>query len=444
VPGAAAGRPPPPTGRGAVFFRFGTAVSPRAGPLTLPPEGFKIDYSWCARFDLGGKSMRCSLAIRLALGLAFVLALFALSPAGAQQQPKKDAKDAKKGEEKKKSDNSEPVSFTTVDLVTLQGNFYPSKQGKKAPCVLMLHTIGSDSGQNGWDQLATELQKKGCAVLTFDFRGHGKSTDVDVGFWKDVKNQQMVKGYNPNKPKEHISHKDFNSAYYTRLVDDIAAAKFFLDRKNDSGELNSSSLIIVGAEEGGALGALWMESEFSRFKARQNQPLIATALPQLLKIESSLPEGKGITAAYFLNLSPTVQRQSVGIHALLKNLGRERKIPMAFIFGAKSSNAETQAGGFVEAATGGDKTLAKQTGMKGIKGTDLVGHKLLTLKQPEAIDFITSNLDNVLTERSVPEWDRKEVDKSAFVWQIGASIPFPAKYEGERNLLPLPLQRFIR
>jgi hypothetical protein len=303
----------------------------------------------------------------------------------------------------------------------------------------MLHALGSDSGQNGWDQLATELQKKGCAVLTFDFRGHGKSTDVDAGFWKDVKNQQMVRGYNPNKPKERISYKDFNNAYFTRLVDDIAAAKFFLDRKNDSGELNSSSVVVVGAEDGGALGVLWMESEFSRFKARQN-PI--TNLPE--KINDALPEGKSIVAAYFLNLSPTVKGQSIGMHAQLKNLGREKKIPMAFIFGAKSTTAETQAGGFVEAATGGDKTLGNQTGMKGIKGTDLVGHKLLTLKQPEAIDFITSNLDKVLTERSVPEWDRKEVDKSAFVWHIGASLPIPAKFAEQRNLLPLPLQRFVR
>ena len=63
---------------------------------------------------------------------------------------------------------SEKVAFETVDEVELQGTYYPSNQGMKAPCVLMLHDLsGNGSGTiwSEWTSLTTKLQKNGFAVL---------------------------------------------------------------------------------------------------------------------------------------------------------------------------------------------------------------------------------------------------------------------------------------
>src|SRR5262249_16937408 len=38
----------------------------------------------------------------------------------------------------------------------------------------------------------------------------------------------------------------------------------YLDKQNDAGLCNSSNLIVIGAEEGAALGCLWIEEEWDR------------------------------------------------------------------------------------------------------------------------------------------------------------------------------------
>ena len=125
--------------------------------------------------------MRRMLPLRLGLGLFLGLTLLTgLTPADAQD--KKDP--AKKPEEK--TGDFERVRFDTVDQVELHGTFYPSTKGKRASCVLLLHALGKDSQQEGWDKLAKELQSKGYAVLAFDFRGHGKSDRVDMPAREDV------------------------------------------------------------------------------------------------------------------------------------------------------------------------------------------------------------------------------------------------------------------
>src|SRR5262252_1808860 len=92
------------------------------------------------------------------------------------------------------ADKFSKVTFDTVDGVTLQGTFYPSPKGKDEPTVLLLHKIGSDSHKDGWDGLAKALNDKGYSVLSFDFRGHGKSTSVEPEkFWKYAWNRGASK-----------------------------------------------------------------------------------------------------------------------------------------------------------------------------------------------------------------------------------------------------------
>jgi dienelactone hydrolase len=146
----------------------------------------------------------------------------------------------------------EKVSFETVDEVELQGTYYRSDQGTKAPCALLLHDIGGNSRQPGWADLARKLQKEGYAVLLFDFRGHGKSTAVQPAFWKVTANTK-IRG--ASTKKQEIHYKDFPATYMPMLVNDIAAARRFLDLKNDAKECNSRNLVVTGRGHAGRVVA---------------------------------------------------------------------------------------------------------------------------------------------------------------------------------------------
>ena len=97
-------------------------------------------------------------------------------------------------------------------------------------------------------------------MLALDFRGHGDSKNVKpMEFWNVRHNTNGIKG--AARTKDSIDWKDFTPAYYPMLVNDIAAAKQFLEQKNNARECNISDLYVVAAEDGAGLGMLWMASE---------------------------------------------------------------------------------------------------------------------------------------------------------------------------------------
>src|SRR5207237_1408953 len=153
-----------------------------------------------------------------------------------------------------------------------------------------------------WISLAKALEKEGYAVIRFDFRGHGDSTTVKPGvpgpvgmaipgFWDHKENQFGIKGFNPNVARKGtIDAKQFNPGYHSVMVNDIAAVKAFLDQKNDEGACNSANLILIGAKEGATLAALWLNSEYHRYKLVPSQ-LQPRGVPDLQN-----PEGAAVTA----------------------------------------------------------------------------------------------------------------------------------------------------
>src|SRR5262249_37940227 len=149
----------------------------------------------------------------------------------------------------------------TADKVTLKGSFYPGANGKKSACVILLHEFGSDRTKGGWDDLAKALEKEGFAVLSFDFRGHNDSCTVDPQyFW----NFPMNAVFRRSKTGDTISANDIKLKKFTylpHLINDIAAAKRYLETRNDASDCNVSNLFIIGSKEGAALGASWLAYE---------------------------------------------------------------------------------------------------------------------------------------------------------------------------------------
>jgi pimeloyl-ACP methyl ester carboxylesterase len=287
--------------------------------------------------------------------------------------------------------------------------------GNKSPCALVLHALGGSSREEGWDNLAKELQKKHFAVLLFDFRGHGESTSVGNGFWLDPFNRYL-RGYRPGKLKDQISYKDFTTLQnWLTLVNDIQAAKRFLDRKNDLGECNSANIVVIGAESSAALGTLWIATEW-------RHPRMTTRFPPVPVNRGEL-EGQDIECAVWLSFRPhiTVDRARFTLRPeyWLANPVRD-KVPMCFLYGEQDTKAKNYAlhlyDGVLRARK--DKKL-KLTVEKGIKDTKLAGRELLGKPSLNTEELILTYVTKVIDERGSNPWSKREIDRT-----ILTRVPF--------------------
>ncbi|MFM7113977.1 MAG: hypothetical protein ACKO26_22825 [Planctomycetota bacterium] len=379
---------------------------------------------------------------------------------------------------------ADKVKFDTVDGVTLIGKFYPGSKGKKGSTFLLLHSFekgkGGSSAQDGWADLAGALQADGHSVLSFDFRGHGESTGVSQDFWNILPENPMTGqvGNPHNKilgtPKANTANvldaSRFPPKYFFYLVNDISADKAFLDSKNDSGELNSSDLYVIGAGEGATIGALWMAQEFSRKRVEliSSGPMIKPGgNPFRPKVVTSTgikkiyePEGKDIVAGIWLNLSPRVAGQTVPMQAWLKDITLRRgkdRVQMAFLYGEKDDAAKKEAKGFLSMIRPGfdpDKPKPMPKGKEGakpavgdqeftnilaIKDSNLAGSKLLR-KELQTIGFIQSYVKNYNTQHVAQDSEKRDMRSWAVVWNKGTGQPIiPAKFEGEQFSRVIPL-----
>ncbi len=349
--------------------------------------------------------------------------------------------------------NSVRVQLPAIDGIELAGTFYPNANGKRDAVVMLLHNIdplkGGGSHQDGWDTLAAKLQAQGYAVLSFDFRGFGNSKAVTSAFWKKQHNQ-AIRG-SSRKP-DTIDQKDFPLGYYLALVNDIAAARAFLDRKNDARELNTSNLILVGAGEGATLGALWMAAEMRRQRDLTPTNLGVDELgrpiqPLIPKLDDA--EGKDLAAGIWLSISPTLggpngRNVSSVLRTDLEEEAREGKVPTIFIYGQKDTKAGDMTLNYLNAirrGKRGEKIELRNTGEKAIPKTELSGSKLLS-DRLGTIPFIVSKLNDIMEDRGSKEWKKREEEKSRYYWSL-PSVATPrtrltAKVAGEKLSAPIP------
>jgi pimeloyl-ACP methyl ester carboxylesterase len=146
-----------------------------------------------------------------------------------------------------------------------------------------------------WVGLAGRLSEAGFNVFRFDWRGHGKSTEIKdtAKFWQNTYtgpwNTKYIKGAKPNK--DSFTTKDLPSPinpYLPVFLTDLAAVRTHLDSKNDTGDVNTSSIYLIGSEGAASLGFAWLAAEWNRpqFNPTPNQLLFGAAkyeyIPQRL------------------------------------------------------------------------------------------------------------------------------------------------------------------
>ncbi len=292
-------------------------------------------------------------------------------------------------------------SITTFDGVKLDVKFYKAASAtpKNGSVVVLLHAFGKDPNKGDWDGLAKTLAKEGFNVVRFDFRGHGKSTDVvPEMFWRNnamsLLNKTHMKNANKNPPPKDIFIKDFEkkNAYFPMLVNDIAAVRSLIDVKNDLGELNASSIYFVGAGDAATLGMMFITSEWHR-DAELPNVAIPALLPQFVSATrgtvGSVPAGRDYGGGIWL--SPT-RHPSVSANAVegwVAKYGRDnngdmrKETPMLFVHGDKDKEGELACKYFTnQVMVAAGKTSPKLdkldfTFLRTIKGTDLKGVDLL-------------------------------------------------------------------
>ena len=256
----------------------------------------------------------------------------------------------------------EQEEITTVDGVKLRGVFYnavnPKGGAAQAPVVLMLHAYNQNPNEAVWDDTAKLLARSGMHVLRFDFRGHGESkTIVGRDFWDQTMpwfaiNRAYIRGSSKMAQKVTIDARaDFQSKYYPMLVNDIAAARLHLDRKNDAGQLNSSSIYLLAAGDAVNLAFLYIASEWCRERKRPNSDILPfpTVFPgrPLFPQGSAEPAGPDLRGAIFLGPHPAPPGSSVNTVDDVRKwimqggfaIDARMETQMLFVYGKKDEKA---------------------------------------------------------------------------------------------------------
>lgn len=351
------------------------------------------------------------------------------------------------GESLAQAPKPKEVTFKTKDYVDLVGTFYPSAKGRDAYCVMLLPNLGGKMQDQGWDTLAQELQKADFAVLAFDFRGHGNSKNISPGeqpsfgnpgkpgFWTFSYNLQAAKRFDPRQPPKTIDFKDFQTAYYSMLINDIAAAKLFLDERNDAGECNSSRMVVIGAQESAVLGLMWMYSECYRYKVLI-RPAGAPPTPQFVKLTDT-SEAEGLGSAVWLSMSTSLGGHRMSTDKWLNVVGTKYEVPMGFLYGSQDEASKNISQHCVKILQGNKNDKNPLTAERAIKETKLVGAGLLN-KDLDTTATIVGYLSKVRDQRKAQAWKKKDVGASGFFWNLpGAFIEAKVEKEDVMNFVPV-------
>jgi hypothetical protein len=134
-----------------------------------------------------------------------------------------------------------------------------------------------------------------------------------------------------------IDSKDFTANYYPWLMQDLIAARDYLDIKSDNSlsTVNRDHLIVIGAEEGAALGCLWLASECHRFAAAPRG-----GVPGGVQLAAESEAGS-VAGAIWLTPAPVFGWPRVKVEQWLAATARLHPIPMVFVFGEKDAAGST-------------------------------------------------------------------------------------------------------
>ncbi|WP_439625905.1 hypothetical protein [Gemmata sp.] len=277
---------------------------------------------------------------------------------------------------------ADPVeeTFLTADGVQLHGMFTKSAKAPGTdPVAVLLYPPGKDNtmAKGDWKGLAALLAKNGYNVFQFDWRGHGKSTTISdpARFWNLAgpgdqfapnpftgpwHTARLIRGAPANprqRVKNDIEYKDLvvPARYAPAYLLDLAAARHHLDTKNDAGDLNTSSIYLIGAGEAATLGIAWLATEWNRpaFAPTPNQLAFfgAGAFPTYRYVPQPLAGGLpnelgggDVSGAVWLSPARPTSVSSNLLKSWVSGTPKLRENnPMLFVYAPKDAAGKVQA-----------------------------------------------------------------------------------------------------
>lgn len=279
----------------------------------------------------------------------------------------------------------EEVFIETADGVELAATFYPSRLGKSAVPIILLHMQGRD--QRDWNQFAARLQEEQYAVLTFDLRGHGESTTVD-GEERALEAARLYPADYQDMAYVEL-RRDF-----TRAGGDLETARDFLLEKHNQGQLNIAKLGIVAAEMSTGVALRWAQRDWELSEQRYGRKV-------------------GEDVKMLVLLSPEWSYDGLDVRDALLEL-REH-IAMLFIEGEKNRRRRTNTARMYQLVSDWQERVLKRTGADkmsflreydtSLAGTAMLGKNLGV--EEHILKFFKLTLDR--EEMRLPWVDRRGV-----------------------------------
>jgi hypothetical protein len=308
-------------------------------------------------------------------------------------------------------DPPEEGKFRTADGLRLSYLWYAGGKGQKSDCVMLVPKYGSDMSEAGWAALAKALQKQGYSVLLFDFRGHGKSADFKVMdkpdlFCKFSYNTLSGQRLNPKMITE-LKKEKFNPQYYPYLVNDLTAARRFLDDQNDASQCNSGRIFVVAEQSICPLVMLWISTEFARYgfgpKTKLDLPEQISAGEDLCGvIFLSWAGGGGAGQTATLATANKVMNDNVLGTDTVKIFSQiKKKVAMAFIYSKEDKPSANEAHSWftrfgIAAGKTEDPELVKYirevSGAEKLAGIQLYGINEKTKDEEKKVSYLESKI----------------------------------------------------
>jgi pimeloyl-ACP methyl ester carboxylesterase len=324
------------------------------------------------------------------------------------------------------ADKSQRVELTTSDGVELSGEYQTGRLGNKSPAVLILDGIGENRRPKLCEAIAAELQKQGCATLRFDFRGHGESRSVNETFWNVATNRRLVRGYRSSNAPDRIEFDDFKRGYLRTLVNDVAAARAFLDRRNDAGECNTSQLLVIGLREGASIGAMWVATEWNRYRVTGGY--YARLAPN--------PEGRDVLGCVWIEPELELDRQKVPMLDSLKRAVVKRSTYIGLVHASDDAPLDKLSNQCADSINRKNGRLFQAISLDVRENGNATDHASL-------VPTVTGIVEQMRKVQEPPPWDDRDFADNRYAWSLPGGGFVIAKTEDERIMKSVPVDRLI-
>jgi hypothetical protein len=226
-----------------------------------------------------------------------------------------------------------------------------------------------------------------------------------------------------------LNNRLFPPAYFPWLVQDVVAARLWLDLKHDAEEVNSANLILMAEGEAAQVAALWLATEARRYRTGGLVPGVAPM--------ASLYEARDLYGAVWIDLRAPVRVSAVrGTRADTQLTNEKSWPPMLTFYNQVVPAAKVQTQQWtrmfrqVGRDVGGEKPVFWNPGRLLIAATSSM------LSAPGVEVAVEEYVAGLQKTHGLKAWVKRDVQSSEYVWDLGSGRSSPAKVTRGRQVLP--------